>query len=865
MWKGIEVENLGALSTNQFNNSVFSPLIEDAITAISSTYNPTNTPNATIRVSNTVFNKNYIDVSLTGFNASNLSFSDILKVDNSVFTCRDFSLVAINPNVAQNTPSNLVLRTAISPTTGLASPFMGQNYTVSNLKSPYNNQPSHIAIQINNVGVTSGTAMYGVSIGDATPNYYNLFDSHGQFISALNSHVTVINNVFQNTRTYTIVTGSPTVITNFGGSAISHSTSTLFNSQLQLGAANVNVGNRFWNCHIGVDAKNLYRLWVENAIFRSTQSNTTIAVAQGNTGILLNTNRFEYYIGYNEFSNISSGINIPLSPNSFTNIENPSVPSTPGLFANRIRITNNVFTGKTTALANSYMSNAVNITSPLSIPWFSVINTTVSPAVNALAVTNNTIIGSYNGINVSGIKGFPSRISSNLLSLTDNTGTLFTGPQHGIKFTNSNQSMLASITPSTGIHYGTCSITENTVSFDSTPTNTAGGLIWCGFNGYSFLSPSVTCNELSSGYQGFVFENTNVGALWAGNNMSALEMGLVLDHYGIIGVQGGSTTAVANLWAGSWSGKSHTFVDVYSDATNSKLYCNTGAGLTPTNNAGPFPFQNYAFGPSYTVTGAGAGDYNCEDIPNYKPITLPNNDASFLSDDMFYMQNMAFYNLLYFNDSIRNSDAGFSDFYSTGAPASLLLFHQIEDNLYLGDYSAANGYITDAGAIVSNNVELNYVLFYQLYSKYVEFGSLSDADKNHLYNLALLCPGISGASVFQAQALFNSLYHEILVSECYESEGERKVKYPIAKENGISGISIFPNPTSSYVTIANTKENEFLTVEITDLSNRILVRQNVKATGIFVKLDFDLLNGAYLIHVTNSENESIIKKLLIAK
>ncbi len=153
MWKGIVVENSGRLNTKKRRYSTpalsfpNSTLIEDAVTAISSTYNPTAPPNGTIHVSNTIFNKNYLDISLTGYNNMNVGFSDILKVDSSVFTCRDFSLNLNGAFMALNTDATpylqvsgveYALRSAISSTTGFASPYM-HGYGAATLKSPYAN------------------------------------------------------------------------------------------------------------------------------------------------------------------------------------------------------------------------------------------------------------------------------------------------------------------------------------------------------------------------------------------------------------------------------------------------------------------------------------------------------------------------------------------------------------------------------------------------------------------------------------------------------------------------------------------------------------------------------------------------------
>lgn len=54
-------------------------------------------------------------------------------------------------------------------------------------------------------------------------------------------------------------------------------------------------------------------------------------------------------------------------------------------------------------------------------------------------------------------------------------------------------------------------------------------------------------------------------------------------------------------------------------------------------------------------------------------------------------------------------------------------------------------------------------------------------------------------------------------------------------------------------------------ISIKDLTGRTILNQNLKTSGFIANLDLDLINGAYLITLSNSNNEKVTKKLLIAR
>ena len=78
-------------------------------------------------------------------------------------------------------------------------------------------------------------------------------------------------------------------------------------------------------------------------------------------------------------------------------------------------------------------------------------------------------------------------------------------------------------------------------------------------------------------------------------------------------------------------------------------------------------------------------------------------------------------------------------------------------------------------------------------------------------------------------------------------------------------VDIFPNPASNQLSLVSKTETEILNISIKDLSNRIVHQETLKTIGFIANLDLSLVNGAYLITISNQKNEIVTKKLLVAK
>ncbi len=352
MWQGIEVQNgsrflaIGSSTTGNTN------LIEDAITAVSFTTITNASPGYPVEVTNTIFNKNYIAINVSSAITPTIP---IFRVSQNVFTSRNFTFTPTSWPSTNNT--GVGLRVANNPTTGLTPPFNLQSAAIVNLKSPYNLQSARTGIQMNDVaiGIANSTTLTEVGVNFSETDF-NVFDALQYGIDATNSNLGSINNVFQNTMRLSC--GRTCIV---GGTAIrSIVNSNVYpNNKLNLstsgtGSTSPSYGNRFWNCHTGVEGSNVYQFNVSYATFRSTQSTTAgiSGVNPGNTGILLGTNRFLYFIANNEFTNINNAINAPIVTGTY----NISGSNQTGIYANNFIINTNYFgpqTASTTAIGNN--------------------------------------------------------------------------------------------------------------------------------------------------------------------------------------------------------------------------------------------------------------------------------------------------------------------------------------------------------------------------------------------------------------------------------------------------------------------------------------------------------------------------------
>lgn len=568
MWQGIEVLNGGKLQC--FNNSGSpnpSVFIEDAMVAADLDNITSAAMAPPLDLNNVLFNRNYTSIRIRNGNVSTLQ----LVVRSCVFTSRNIPYSGLSwPGTTATSPD--LRYSAAGAMTGLPSPCLLNSYAPANLKSPCSSQPSQYGILISNMNnVIGGATTAGVDIGVFYPiegNTFNLFDRLGTGIDVTDASLTTMGNIFQDMQTFNTLTGAA------NGIGIRHSTTGMMNARLDLQpvmvSGSLGQGNYFWNCYKGVEATNVYEIFINNGIYRSMQNTSNVnGYLPGAAGIDIKTNRYRYDINNNQFNNLNNAVNMEVSSGQY----NMGSGNQNGIYGANSFIFRNYFgpqVNSATAITNQYLNNAITVKGPNSN------NTNIS---GAMQIRSNKINRSFRGILVDGMDGFPIDISGNLVTLNDDI--TFSSGQYGIEVDNTK----ASIT-----------VTQNTMSATGT-NNTLIGL--ANFKGnQGGASPRITCNILSNAYQGFVFSGNNPGTIWRSNIMSNHKRGMSLLSAGFINIQGNMSTPIDNEWQGPWTGTNYcTFVDASSAPVPSRLWCTpSGLPYAPVNNNGTTPGNNYSMG-----------------------------------------------------------------------------------------------------------------------------------------------------------------------------------------------------------------------------------------------------------------------------
>jgi hypothetical protein len=833
MWQGIDVLMNGRILAKPSSTTGNCTLLEDAITAVN--LNNFNSVPAIIPIElfESIFNKNYVNVKIT--NATNNSIP--ISVLSMVFTCRTFTFNQTQWPNASITGSGL--RVATNPTTGLASPYGLQGASYTNLKSPYSNQPSQIGFFLTSVGNQSGVPIYSLSIGRqplGASDAFNLFDGLQYGIFALNSNVHISNNVFQNMRRFL----SGFTLTSYPGTGIfTRCNNTTMFTELKLTEPNGNnsfsTGNRFWNCFYGICAEDLTNLDVQFATFRSSQTTTNTGIGPGYCGITAGTRSFNYNISGNVFNNIRYGVNISPWAGTYGN------PSQYGVLATNMFINNNYFGAQTSSsitAGTAFMNTAIYLGGNNAYSW-------VFQGAGA-QINSNNINRVWNGISVGGLNNLPTSINTNSITMVDDPFSLV---QHGIELINvmNNKTVLTNTISGSGI------------------TNTSRSLFYSSAN-VGLGSPSVCCNRLDNSYKAFEFLGNNIGSAWKGNVMDTHARGLMLSANGQIGQQGSSLNPTDNQWI-NFGSNNGTWTDATSDAQYSKLFINTGGTFnTPPNNSGIFTGMSYAASGNIVST---TGAYTCAGSGTLPPvyITVPQYNASNTSAEMRYSADHVLYSYLDLNSDTRNADANLLNFYNGFSGSSHDLFSQVE--LKFSQGQIGSGLSLNSSVTATNTVETNFKNFYTLYGKYAN-GTFSSSDSSSLYGLAGLCPGTNGPCVYHATSLYNRIYKTVLrlPETCNDGSGGRQMATAIQSQTASNKnliIELFPNPATNLLQLRSNNEKEGLSLCFTDVYGRKVFEDDVICDNFISTLGLNLANGLYLVRITNSNNESITKKLVISK
>lgn len=604
MWEGIKVQDGGRITTPAANTRLANSMIEDAHIAIE--LDNINSANVVpglpaIEIQRVIFNKNFIGIKISNSDANLDSLE--LGIEGCVFASQ-----AMPFGTYSNTPlswpsSDFGITTgglrepaAWTPTTGLIPPYKLNSFPPSFLKQPFNNQPGHIGIKIENIGDPFGRQPKpGVCFGEIKKYGFvnmdfNLFDGIGRGIEVTDASLTTNDNVFQTLEQYQYTSG--TVTATFGGEGIYHRITDQRNARLNLPAVPSNNkcdGNRFWDCHKGIVIENVHDVWVWYSIFRSTHNRWLpnvffpLGTTPGDVGVECVTNRFDFSVKESEFNNIRQGIvfSTPLALQPYYSV-NGNGPFS-GIEATGLNIERNYFGAEvlsTNPIPVEYMSDAIDISTPNPLGW--------SNYGQSSLITANKFDRVFRGIRIDGFEDHTTIVGGNVFLIEDD---YIYGPPAkgwGVKVENKMDNM---------------TIESNTIQSLSSIQATSVSLIYCE-NNYGNHSPIVQCNIATTAKYGFEFSSSNKTAIWRGNDLCDLFGGLALTNNGDIGPQGGSGGGHGNWWNNAciWSPiPPFPTYQTYTENSNplgSELYVLAGSPTYEPVIHGSNVFTPYANGPT---------------------------------------------------------------------------------------------------------------------------------------------------------------------------------------------------------------------------------------------------------------------------
>lgn len=865
MWKGIVVQptakiNIVAYIVNGV--TLKTTLIEDAIVGVDVLSNNGLTTNV-LTINTATFNRNRIGVRVQNYKLPLTVYP--FTIVNSVFTCRNIPFTSNSISW----PMTTSIKSATNPTsTPLETPYINnttysQTGTNAFLRAPYAGIKSQAGIYLFGIGdvinlTSSSPTYYEMVIGTIGAQKYNVFDNLAIGIDGLNSNFKVVNSIFQNT----ITSGNLDATGGIGIQAISQEKA---NNRLQVVGATPagNFANKFFNCSRAIRSQEYFDNIIKYNDFRSMQIFSTLPNINkpGKFGIYITTNKFRKIDIYqNTMSNIENGI--------VFSANNTGTSAGAGQYSGQVDITYNTIRKNYPGfpIAGQYVSNAIMISNVVFSSNFVLV-----PGTN-VNINYNTIVGAFRGISTTNWQNKNVNTSYNTVSLVLDGG--FGNPlQYGISHTNN------------------IPLNQNNTDHNSITGYNITNLKLYGI--YISLSNRqyVSCNTTSTTYHGIAFAGNCSSTQTRFNSMSNHNYGFVLDNNGVIGLQGTATAPCDNQYLGTWpSGTFKTATLNGSTEQNSKMYVHAigytnpnGSGTTQTGTLGlDNYFNNSSLLNTLLYISGNANNINCSEIFEFNA-TNPNEKQDLekiVQNQMNELLNPLetqkinkhqVYRLLKANPDAMLESNILQDFYTNSQPTVNEKLVSIETDFSQGD--VAMGVSKVADLLPLDNIESNYKVFYELYNK--SFGdtitdTLSPTDSLNLITLASACPFIEGAIVYQARAMYNTIYSTALIFEdyCEGSGGEKSMMLPIqnSPENmTINGFDVFmyPNPTTGKVSLISTrlKEGE-LGIIIRDVSGKIINQSTISVADNSSDFTIEGETGTYFVTFINLvTGEKTIKKL----
>ena len=548
-------------------------------------------------------------------------------------------------------------------------------------------------------------------------------------------------------------------------------------------------------------------------------------------------------------------------------------PKAAGLFS----ISQNMITA-----GSGTLNTAIDILSTLNTPFTGVVGNQIV-AANQI---NNASIAGVRMLNVTGTNGL--RVSGNTIFLRNSP----TGTRDGILLNGGNNNVM---------------IDNNSVDGNLPGNNpTSYNLNCSGIRSVNSPGCFIQCNNITHTGKGIVYSGNNAtgaggtGTEFFGNNLNApIKQGLVINNGGMIGTQGNSTGASANVWNGfSTANSDQTLVggpfpfSPLTDAVNSILFVRNLTGIAaerPTDNSFSLPSgvsQSFLFNTNLLPTNIGAFDIiTCPPIltTGAKVILTPTLDVTQRNADYStYITSVITPTSIaapqakwmlkqHMHKAIRQTqignDATVANFYVAEQTGDAAKYYEVDSLLEQGDTILAKA--KNNVAPVNNDIEQTHHDFNQLYLS----GITNGTDYAVLETIANLCAYKYGNAVYQARALVNIVTYgnRDFEENCENGEGSRIGNFS-EEDNGISVAEniqahLFPNPNNGNFTLSyDLKQIPEASIQIIDITGKVVYTNAIDNLNNLVQINAqDLHSGMYFIQLMNKNTLLWTDKVMISK
>lgn len=838
MWQGILVQPGGKVNMQPYivsSTVTKTPLIEDAVVAVD--FLPLTVQQSAIllQVNNTTFNKNTTSIRVQGYPFANAS--GMFSVKNSLFTCR-----TIYNTSTSAWPLTTVVKASNGSTNPYVNPYITTTYPITNMKAPQNVTFSDKGIELINVGTTVGTTYNSMNIGSTLATDYNVFDNLKVALHCTNANVKLENTAVQFPQIITSAMYASQSLPNIGTGIFA--TAAVENIYKVDVAGTTSLPNQFYGLSKALDVINYKNIQFNYNTVRSNRTNNYMpnGYYNGYQAIYASLTAFSTVgVTYNNIYNLENGVYVKVNNGVFQGV------------GSSITVSQNLFQKNLGTNNGSFGSNAILIENQNELNVFA----------GAIYSNTNTITGYVRAITINNWLKTDIRTNENTITLGINPNSIVGTSSYGIAFNKCNSG-------STNQIY-TNNITGFSQDYES----------YKGIQVTQSSATDLTCNGTHNTHTGLYFNGTCNQTKTYKNTLENHRYGFVLDNSAIIGQQGNTTTPADNVWSGTnWHptviGNYKNVCLNFSNALNSKMYVRNSSNYTPIgstlNSGGGVAYTTFSPVSLFYVTNPPLATACVTGLPPGEGLMAGGETASTSesessslessaalvesvtdSDHQAVMKNQLYRLAENEINALSTNQPNLDALISEEALSNIGALWEVEKALVAGNISLAGAINTSI--MPENNLEAGYQQLYDADLHY-RSGLFNSADSMILIGLAEGCPARQGASVFQAQALYNQVYHSstVFTTNC-ASYGAKALQQDNEEERGVlsknSDYQLFPVPNNGSFKLKGIIETGDR-LEISQLDGKVILNQLIIQDQEMIEFVTDLSSGTYAVVLKNS-------------